>query len=62
MDQPPDDHDQQTAKTLLGLVATIVLVALTVLLLVKLKSDNEMQDCFAQGRHNCDPIDMTKSQ
>jgi hypothetical protein len=59
MAEPDDDDQNQDAKTLVGLVVAIVLVALTVFLMVKLKHGTALLDCIASGRKNCAPIDTT---
>ena len=60
----PDDHNDdddgnQNAKTLAGLAVAVILVALTVFLMVKLKEGTKLLDCIASGRKNCTPIDTT---
>lgn len=59
-EQDQNDHDKnQDAKTLAGLIVAIVLVALTVFLMVKLKDGTKFLDCIASGRKNCTPVDTT---
>ena len=59
-DQDPSDNDKnQDAKTLAGLIAAIVLVALAVFVMVKLKDGTKLLDCIASGRKNCAPIDTS---
>jgi hypothetical protein len=65
MSQPPPDNDNgddddTQRRNLAALAAVIALVALAVFLMVKLKAGIAMQDCFAQGRHDCAPIDTSK--
>ena len=61
-DQPPDSDDDQaqaSRNTLIAMVGVILLVALTVFLLIKLKEGTSLENCIAQGRHNCQPIDTS---
>ena len=59
MSEPEDDDQNQDAKTLAGLSVAIVLVALTVFLLVKLKHGTALLDCIAAGHKNCVPVDTS---
>ena len=59
MDQDPD-AEQRRNWIVLGLV--IVLVALTIFLLLKLKSGIARENCIAQGRHDCVPVDDAATQ
>ena len=63
MTGPEPDHDDddknQDAKTLAGLAVAIILVALTVFLLTKLKEGTALLDCIASGRKNCVTIDTS---
>lgn len=54
MDEPPDNRE---SVNLIVLVAVILLVAATAFLLVKLRESSAEQDCVAQGRHDCAPVD-----
>jgi hypothetical protein len=51
------DPKNEDARNWLALAVAIVLVALTVFLLLKLKSGIAMENCVAQGRHDCAPVD-----
>jgi hypothetical protein len=60
-DRPaPHDHDQDRNRTWLALLAALLLIVLTVFLMVQLKKGTTLQDCIAQGRHNCVPIDTSQ--
>jgi hypothetical protein len=52
------DPDPETAESRNWLVLAVViaLVALTVFLLLKLRSGIAMENCVAQGRHDCAPV------
>jgi hypothetical protein len=57
---PPNDNDNDAgdrAKTLLALVFVALLVLGGLLLVHYLKKQSQLQDCFMQGRTNCDPVD-----
>jgi hypothetical protein len=56
---PPDDQDNQDAKTLAGLAVAIVIVLVAVFALMKFKQSSTLLDCIAAGHRNCAPVDTT---
>jgi hypothetical protein len=50
------DPKNEETRNWLVLAVAIALVVLTVSLLLKLKSGIAMENCVAQGRHDCAPI------
>lgn len=50
------DPDTDEYRNCLVLLVVIILVALTVFLLLKLRSGIAMENCIAQGRHDCAPV------
>ncbi len=55
-DRPPDGRPWQA---LVGLLAVIVLIAVVFLVMRKLQSVAQLQDCVASGRTNCVTLDGT---
>jgi hypothetical protein len=51
-----DDYRHRMLMNVLALVATAILVALGVWLAVSIADMRQAQDCYLQGRRNCNPI------
>jgi hypothetical protein len=59
---PPPEDDKSQQKNLIVLAVVIGIVVLSVWLLLKFKDGTAILDCFASGRKNCQPIDMSSPQ
>ena len=55
------DPKNEETRNWLVLAVALALVALTVFLLLKLKSGIAMENCIAQGRHDCAPVSSDPS-
>jgi hypothetical protein len=55
-DKPPEDANNNV--NFLVLLVVLVLVAGTLFLLFKLKQGVALENCMAQGRHDCQPVDV----
>ena len=54
-DKPPEDDNNNVNFLVLAVV--LVLVVGTLILLFKLKQGVALENCMAQGRHDCQPVD-----
>lgn len=59
--QPPKEPDSRRAAVL-GLLVTLLLIALGLILVRVLGSAGRLQDCVMSGRTNCAPIDSAAPQ
>jgi hypothetical protein len=59
--QPPKEPDSRRAAVL-GLLVTLLLIALGLILVRVLGSAGRLQDCVMSGRTNCAPSDSAAPQ
>jgi hypothetical protein len=56
-DERPKPDDANNNVNVLVLLVVLLLIAGTLFLLFKLKQGVAIENCMAQGRHDCQPID-----
>jgi hypothetical protein len=56
-DKPDKPDEANNSVNILVLLAVLLLIAGTLFLLFKLKEGVAIENCMAQGRHDCQPID-----
>jgi hypothetical protein len=56
--EPPDDHGSRVTENAVMLGFFVVLVAAGVWLLATMAEVRKAQDCAAQGRRNCNTIEI----
>jgi hypothetical protein len=56
--KPPEEHDSRSVENAVMLAFFIVLVAAGIWLLGTMADIRKVQDCAAQGRHNCATIEV----
>jgi hypothetical protein len=57
-DKPDKPDDANNSVNFLVLLVVVLLVAGTLFLLFKLKQGVALENCLAQGRHDCQPINV----
>ena len=57
-----DDYRHRMTMNALALVATIILVVVGIWLASSIADMRKNQDCYLQGRHNCDQISIPQPE
>jgi len=58
--QPPSDHDESILPSFIALGFALLLVFLGVWLFTAKHKNQEIQDCFAEHRQDCVPLDTSR--